>query len=497
LAEHDGGVTVGLQQLLKSPLGLEPVTFACRDADPAISWVSTTELADPSQFLRGGELVLTTGVSNRSVDQQREFVKSLISVPVAALGYAVGYVDTDIPAAVVDAAEAGGLPVFRVPLQTPFTAISHWVAEELYKERYAAVERAAEIQNQLTRVLLREAGLDPLLRTLWQLTGGSCAVYDHRGRRLARQPPDSQWSSLAELRSAAESDAGLTLSAIEIEGVDIAYLCVRDASSATPVIPYAAGLVGLELARRQAILTGRRELLGQVFEDLVHGVVAGPEVARKLSAHGIDPRKPSRILVGRVDADPDRLRRVPWSLSALLGDPSKQEATALVGDLVVTVVPTSQDHKPLARKLLQQLEGLGGRAAIGVSQPYTGVRAFLMGFHEARNAADRGAGINQSEGLNLTSLVLSNADMPIKEVARAMLQPLFEYDRDRQGALVETLKVYLNSGCSPHTAAAVLVIHRNGLQYRLRKIQELTKHDLSSFEDQVRLWLALVALGLV
>ncbi|WP_310963871.1 PucR family transcriptional regulator [Nocardioides terrisoli] len=310
------------------------------------------------------------------------------------------------------------------------------------------------------------------------------------------KPPHHQEFRDPNSPSVDPGSSGITVTPIEIEQLEVAYLCMRHSSAPTPVTPFVAGLIGLELARRQAILTGRRELLGQVLDDVVHGVIAGPEVGRKLRAHGIDVAATIRVLVGSVDADPQKLRRVPWSLDALLDEGDDQIRTGLVDDCVVALVPGDRDAAPLADQLCRQLNGLGANASVGISQPHTGARAVRIGFHEARSALQVGRGVHAAEGLSVASLLLSSADTPVKDVARATLQPLLDYDKDHDGALIKTLCAYFASGCAPQSTAAELVIHRNGLQYRLQKIEALTGQDLSSFHDRVRLWMSLAALDL-
>ena len=66
--------------------------------DPEISWVSTTELVDLSEYLDGGELVLTTGLSLSADDPRwRDFVADLSRARVAAIGFGIGVVHEHIP----------------------------------------------------------------------------------------------------------------------------------------------------------------------------------------------------------------------------------------------------------------------------------------------------------------------------------------------------------------------------------------------------------------
>ncbi|MGH3357386.1 MAG: PucR family transcriptional regulator ligand-binding domain-containing protein, partial [Nocardioidaceae bacterium] len=43
--------------------------------DRTVRWATVTELVDPSPFLEGGEIILTTGVRLRTTKDQERFVR--------------------------------------------------------------------------------------------------------------------------------------------------------------------------------------------------------------------------------------------------------------------------------------------------------------------------------------------------------------------------------------------------------------------------------------
>ncbi|MCG7207383.1 PucR family transcriptional regulator [Streptomyces arenae] len=489
-------MTVRVKDLIAAPLDLRAVSATCAQSMVEISWVSTTELPDPRQFLRGNELVLTIGLQNRTAAQQRAFVESLVSVPVAALGYATGLIHKRIPRAVIDTAESTGLALFEIPLQTPFIAISHWVADQLYSERYAFIRQATVAQDELTKALLGGLGLGPLMRKLHSLVGAPVAVIDTRGHVLDSSPRRASWPSIAQIKAAAPDPIeGVSVWPVYIEGVTVAYLCGKQPADVTPVMPFAVGLIGLELARRQAILTGRREVIGQTIHDIVFKHVAPGEAERRLSAYGFAPSASHRMLVGRVTASDDQLRRVPSSVLDLVAQPNEGMITAIVDDMLIALIPGSENPTDVAAALRDSLLQLGTDVVVGVGREHEGVRGIRVGFFEALQALSKGPGVQEVEPLSLPDLLLSNAEIPVCDIARASLQPLLDYDEERGSDLIKTLRVFLEAGCSPGRTAERLVIHRNGLQYRLQRIGELTGRDLSSIEDRVHFWLALTALN--
>ena len=79
----------------------------------------------------------------------------------------------------------------------------------------------------------------------------------------------------------------------------------------------------------------------------------------------------------------------------------------------------------------------------------------------------------------------------------ALLEPLRTYDCAHGGDLVRTLRVYFEGGCNASQTAERLYLHRSGLLYRLRRIEQLFGFRLDTFPERVALEVSiLVANGL-
>jgi len=502
-------MSIYVHELTAAPeLGLIPLNSAAsRTNQKPISWVSTTELEDPSQFLRGNELVLTTGVHNNDTDQRVSFVNKLAAVPVTGLGFATGLVHECVPPEIVTAANDCDLALFEVPLTTPFIAISRWFADRLFEEKYDLLNQVTRAQKDLTGALVNDLGLKSLVRKLSEILGVPVAVIEVHGQVLASQPVRNSWPAISELRTIAQCQAAeaargpdpLTVAAVEIEGIPVAYLCAAASPQPSPIIQFAINLIGLELARRQAVLTGNREMLGQVLEDIIAEHLVPREAVRRLRQHGLDIEGDHRILIGKVDCSASRLRRVPWNIMDLVGEHSSDLFAALLDDIVMVVSPADQDPDQAATMMFDALSRLGPNAVVGVSGVHRGVSGVRIGYFEAKQAVSRGPGKHGSmefEPLTLPGLLLNNSTVPVRDIALDTLQPLIDYDTHRNGELIKTLEAYLEADCSPSRAAQRLFIHRNGMQYRLEQIAELTGRNLASFSDRAHLWLALSALNL-
>jgi purine catabolism regulator len=106
-----------------------------------VRWVHSTELPDPTPWLKGGEVLLTTGLQLDGPRSQREFVELLADHEIAALGFGTGLTHRRLPAALVTAARKRGFPLFEVPYELPFIAITERAFAHLLDERYELLQR--------------------------------------------------------------------------------------------------------------------------------------------------------------------------------------------------------------------------------------------------------------------------------------------------------------------------------------------------------------------
>jgi len=110
-------------------------------AQAHVRWVHSTELPDPTPWLKGGEVLLTTGLQLDGARSQREFVDLLADHEIAALGFGTGFTHKRVPAALLTAARKRDFPLFEVPYELPFIAITERAFTHLLDERYELLQR--------------------------------------------------------------------------------------------------------------------------------------------------------------------------------------------------------------------------------------------------------------------------------------------------------------------------------------------------------------------
>jgi len=125
---------------LIAELGLE-LASGHQSAKTHVRWVHSTELPDPTPWLRGGELLLTTGVQLDTASSQRQLIERLADHEIAGLGFGTGFRHKRLPPALLAAARKRSFPVFEVPYELPFIAITERAFAQLLDERYEMLQR--------------------------------------------------------------------------------------------------------------------------------------------------------------------------------------------------------------------------------------------------------------------------------------------------------------------------------------------------------------------
>ena len=92
------------------------------------------------------------------------------------------------------------------------------------------------------------------------------------------------------------------------------------------------------------------------------------------------------------------------------------------------------------------------------------------------------------------ALLLALQDQDVLDAFReSLLAPMEDHDAAHGGALVETVRTFLETGGRWQETADLLHVHVNTLRNRLERVESLTGRRLDSTPDRVDLWLALQA----
>jgi PucR family transcriptional regulator, purine catabolism regulatory protein len=444
-----------------------------------ISWLHVSELEDPTQFLEGGELLLTTGLGVGDLGSaQRAYVRRLAAHGLAGLGFGVGFGFADVPEVIVEEADRLDFAVLSVPYEVPFIAITKAALARLASEQLEQVNRALEVHERLAQTVLEGRGLQALLAIVCTHLGCSLALVDERGRTIGERHADGKRSF----------DGALELAVVVHEE----RATLKAARTGQPfgdydrlVLHHGQTALAFELSRRWAVSAAELRLAGDLLEDLEEDRLDERETARRMTAFGLEPERSYAALLAapRNGTTSETIRR---EVADHLERRSARYVSTVRRDRAAFLVETSSEDELLA--IARTIADGDSDARVGLGRPARG-RALGRSLVEARAALDAvGASVASYRDLGALELLLSLPDAALRAFVDRMLGPATQ-----RPVLVESLGALLDCGCRWSEAADRLGVHRHTLRYRMDKLRELAGRHPDDPDERMELWLALKA----
>jgi PucR family transcriptional regulator, purine catabolism regulatory protein len=519
------GITI--KELLELPgLGLTVVSGRA-GVDRAIRWVHTSELQDPTPWLSGGELLLTTGMDLEQPADQEAYIRRLAAADLAGLGFGVGFGFDTIPAPILEVSNEVGFPVLEVPFPVPFIAISEAVSIRIAEDRLKDAQLSIEVHERLAHLVSDGAGPAELLEEVIALAGGWALLFDLRGDVLARSRardvdlPDAAgiWSRLPSAlldatgpTSSAERGPNGSQVALAVvsgkrhEGVLVYGKQGRLEPRERMVVHHSVSVLGLLLASRRAVLDAERKIAADIIGEAFTGRLEGTDLKRRIEMIGFEPAAQVTALVIECPeiADAQALDEIAWSIESQISARARVARTAVMGDRIAALI-AYDDPDEIGNALVDELERShsavkgatagGFRVGVGQTVEVEHVRQSYLAAVFALRATRPEMALASPRELGSYGFLLGAQSRPVLEgFVRSVLGPLLDRDRARSSDLVASVRAFIHAGGRWEPGAEELGVHRHTLRYRVRQVEELLDRDLGSAEDRLEIWLALKAL---
>lgn len=496
-------------QLLADPgLGLGLVAgHAGLDARGPIRWAHIADTPDPTPWLEGGEVLLTTGLGVRDDPAlQRRLIDRLAARGVVAVGFGVGVVVDEVPPALAAACDEVELPLFTVPYEVPFIAVTRRVSQHVFDEHYATLRAAVALHRQVLAAVVGDQGIDGVLSTVGQaMPSAALLAFDFAGLPIARHDPRgllddldpaSIWACLDRDRPRSRGAVGgLTVTGGQVrlsdEVAGVVVLLTEEALLEHEELLFEQGLTGvsLELARGRSVRDAHRARLDEIFEEVTAGRTTAGLVERQLVRLGFTAGRPFRVLALHRPASVS-----PRALCTVVEDAVLDGGPPLVGHLDGVIHALVPADDAAAERIVAAVAARGWAGVrVGRSRQKSELEALRAALREAGVARALGTGpVTDVDDLGLTGLLAGiRDDLGAEDFVASVLGPVLEHDARDDSRLLDTLRAYLAHGCRPGPAAEELAVHRHTLAYRLERIRDLTGRDPRSGDHLLEFSLAL------
>ncbi|MFG3658741.1 PucR family transcriptional regulator [Streptomyces sp. NPDC047706] len=503
--------------------------------DRPVRWVHITELTDPASFLKGGELVLTTGMPlPEDTAGVRRYVDELADVDAAALVIELVRRYHRPPDALVQACRSRRLPLVTLARDVNFLEVTQLVHALILGNQTDAMRRTQRIHEAFTALTLRGAGPEDVVRAAAVMSGRTVVLENLVHQALICEPSGSTveevltgWEQRS--RSAPPGDRtrtrgpeGWLVTAVEYQGERwgrVAMLpppgtdAARAAAAFSPedVTVLERTAMALTIARLIHSTPWERTAHRSALRDLTEQRHHSPEDARaRVAALGLPTEGAVYRAVltdgGTVGDEAGLESRLSRELTAL-GRP------ALVGTLapgrigILLALRPAQRWRPTVERLSRLVLGVRPEAVVSVGPEVTNLADAPRSFRAAARVAEAalpgrpppdGRSFHEQSDIGLRHLLYAlRTDTRVQDFAERRLGPLLDHDSRHGSGLVTTLRHYLDAAGNKTTTARRGNLSRETVYQRLRTIERLLDCDLESGEQRTELHTALTALDVL
>ena len=499
--------------------------------DGEVRWAHAVDIPAASEWVRPGELLLTTFYGLRDDEAQLRLCAQLADKGIAGMVVAVGEYLDHVSPAVRQAADKARFPIIELPWDIAFEDVVRAVSEHILNEQYQVLKQSLEIHRTLTRLVLDGGSLQDVATELCGLIRRPVEVDDLSFAVLATATPDgaeiddSRRTAMREGQSSPKLLAYLRRSGVLArvrttlvpERIDV------DVETSELGMTMPRILAPIVVARKIFgyvwIIAGNRDLEQLDFHAIEHAAtVTALILLRHQTAHQGEERAELRVIsrllaertsvdsVLREDAARFRLHlETPHAI--LVADPGANDlravelaarnaarrlgVAAVVGErtgriVLVLECPKGQVIDEVCQRIIADTSAFETPIRIGASPAHKDVAALHHAYEQALEAlsllpalgAERRVAHFEELGLLHWLHALPSEVFDENAYARHVRR-LEENDRTRRSDLVRTLEVFLECDSNGVRAAEHLIVHRHTLKYRLHRIEEICDVDLS------------------
>ncbi|MGE4483673.1 MAG: PucR family transcriptional regulator [Oscillospiraceae bacterium] len=526
-------------------LDREIIGFSILDTPEILSW------------LKGGEILVSAGyVMRNNPSLLKTLVRDLHERGCVGLGIKRKRYYDEVPRELIEQGDLYDFPIFEIPYEIRFSDLSSAIYRNIFQFSLTTAERINHVYQHILKTVLSDASTEHMLYDISCSVPNPLILLDRRLNLIAYEVPEDNCKALSDYlclstrkpifdiettkrlldayedmhykaysikRAHSESEIGVALFSIMLEGENQGFLAIPETVEALntehyEILDSITSIIGIHFLKRG--FQESRE--GHNGDDFVNNVLLstqGIEEDIKYYCNLYDfPVDLRRVCVNLHIAD---YRNLPYdkrnAISNMVITAQKSAAEDLnlphfdtqfeegffsflfFGDKAEYAQITLQATE-LARKIQKKIEGYGIPAEVGMSDCLKGAGNITQTFRQSIDIVSLGRRVEPAETVHRFDN-LHVYYMLASAMSRSELRDLYEdtiaaldvYDAETGGDYVKTLDRFIANRFNVSKAAQEVHVHRNTMINKLEKLRGLLPLDMDNPEDILRLQLGLHA----
>lgn len=513
--------------------------------DNVVRWVHVVDLKNARyEWQRQGVLLLTSGLGfDQNSTHQKALIARLVQLKFSGLVLSTGYYFKQVPREVCHEADRLGLPVIETPPDLLFIQITETVLEHIVNQKYTMLRQSAQVNQQLTDLVLRGASWQDFVWMLSESLHRSVvielptlqvvAIAQHNDVEAAWIQTAQQGRSLPEIadylteanvytvlqkthqphqiRPSPElglSSACLVAPIVINQNIHGYVWLLAGTSSFSSLdeqaLSHGATVVGLMVSKEQAVRYVKMAQQGDFLTQILDPQGASSQLQEQAQRFNFRLSMAHQVvLIQFADTSTESLSILQTVVQQqLIGHfPTSLIARRETALVVILEAEQLSQGKQFAHRIAAALDPQEYPVVIGLgticpsSSLYSG--GLRQSYEQAQEAAHIAVLLKQTGAIAFSELGLLHwlyhlaPEHRVDNLYLHHVRTLANHDIRRSASLLGTLEAYLDHGQSVAETAEILFIHRNTLLNRLERIEALCKLNLRDANQALNLNIAI------
>ncbi|HAS74060.1 MAG TPA: hypothetical protein DCS67_07940 [Clostridiales bacterium UBA8960] len=527
----------------------------------AVTKVNVMEVPDIMPWLQEGEFLITTAYSIKdNIAKLGEMIPVMHEIGVGGIAIKMKRYIEELPDSVIELSNALGFPIISVPLDVSFGDMITSILTSIVNNQTDLLIKIDRFNNHLKEIMLRGGDLKEIAEMIHTTVEAPVAITEELFNEYVICSDDSMKDALVPLVEAIQlkqkgklrrvyKNQGIEELVDDLGGQEIKRLMIpiysddviyghviiwnidkKIAEKTLFMIEAAASLIALHATKKLSIYENENKHKIDFIEELLSDQEnQRSRAAEKLNYFGFNKSKSYGVLIAKIKESTYDARMTPNNAQII-----KQQSAKLVsivekmhrfyrGDLIygnksdraifllgldpyLTPAQVKLEMAKFTTELLNyaKLDGFEGKLFVGMGRSYNEVAMLYKSRQEAERSIQKlEMGTQTQSQLHFDDLgiyrILSNevVQPELVQFFNEVLGDIVKYDREKDAELLNTLKMYYKCGCNLKKVSEEMYTHYNTVIYRMQRIKEIGKIDLSDQNVSLNVHIAVKILDVI
>lgn len=527
----------------------------------SVTKVNVMEVPDIMPWLQEGEFLITTAYSIKdNVARLGEMIPVMHEIGVGGMAIKMKRYIEELPESVIKLSDALGFPIISVPLDVSFGDMITGILTSIVNNQTDLLYKIDRFNNRLKEIMLRGGDLKEIAEMIHATVEAPVAITEELFNEYVICSDDAMKDALIPLVEAIQlkqkgklrrvyKNQGIEELVDELDGQEIKRLMIpiysddviyghviiwnidkKIAEKTLFMIEAAASLIALHSTKKLSIYENENKHKIDFIEELLSDQENQRlRAVEKLNYFGFNKTKAYGVLIAKIKDSNFDARMTPNNSQII-----KQQSAKLVsivekmhrfykGDLIFgnksdraifllgldpyfTPAQVKEEMSKFTTELLNyaKLDGFDGKLLVGMGRSYTEVTMLYKSRQEAERSIQKlEMGTHSQKQLHFDDLgiyrILSSESVQPELVQFFMevLGDIVKYDKEKDAELLNTLKMYYKCGCNLKKVSEEMYTHYNTVIYRMQRIKEIGKLDLSDQNVSLNVHIAVKILDVI